>query len=183
MISFLLNMIFVVAAFLLSAVVGAFKWLKDTALSVRENPRNLMKLIAVPLMWFYVFTRAMAVYETFYVEDDMKFTETSLTPQREKKLQKYVRMQEKTLFLDRYRNTVNYFVTDDRPGLAACFYLMTYSRRFARYGDLVWNRHCEKIVRTGDQNKIDRYFKKVRWLTEEEKNSTINRFTKTYKTK
>lgn len=81
------------------------------------------------------------------------------------------------------KKTIYKNLNHDRPGLAACFYLMTYSKRFARYGDLVWNRHCEKIVRTGDRNKIDRYFKKVRWLTEEEKNSTISRFTKTYKTK
>lgn len=175
MIGLLVNIIYAAIAVVLAILIGAWGWFERTIQSVKADKKNIIKLIVVPLVYYFLFTRALGIYELLIQKNHVSFQEKDMTPRREVKAERYVRLQGKTYFLDRYRNSVSFLMDDDRPVLSLAYYIMTYSRRFSKYGEIVWDRHCALMIEKDNPEELDSYLEKVRWMTDEEKSQRVNR--------
>ena len=165
---------------LLAVVLGAFffcfSWFKDTWYSVKKDKRNIPKLICVPIICFYLVTRAFGFVEIYIKKDTRQYTLQDMTERRLEKAERLIDLQSKTYFLDRYKNIISFLKEDDRPFLANTFHLMTYSRRFYKYSDIVWSSHLKRLVKEQNEEKLEDYKKHVKWMSDNELTRNINRY-------
>ena len=175
MLVYLLSIIINIFFFVVGLLLKSLGWLKQTTLSVKEDWKNVFKLVGVFFMTVYIISRIMLIDQLYIKDEHTKFTEKDLTPRREVRLERYVKLQEKTLILDRYANAVMFIKYDDRPLLAKIVYTMTCNYRFLPFSSLVWDRHCMSIIEQNDQEKLDEYLDKVTWLTDQEKQQKVNK--------
>ena len=178
MLVYLLSIIIDIFFFLVGLFLKSFDWLKQTTLSVKDDWKNIFKLVGVFLLTVYVTSRIMLIDQIFIKKDFTGFTEKDLNPRREVRLERYVKLQEKTLIMDRYSNAIMFIKYDDRPLLAKIVYTMTCNYRFLPFSELVWDRHCMSIIEQNDQDKLNEYLDKVTWLTDQEKQEKVKQLRK-----
>lgn len=159
-------------------ISGSFRWYYQTIKGVKTDKSNIFKVIAAPLIVFYLFTRIFAAYDILIKKDTAPYTEQQMTPSRERRVETLMCLQEHMLLIDRYRNTLMRIKEDDRPNLATFLYVMTVPRRYYKLGDVAWNRHCKALVDLEDTTALDEYLEKVTWLTQKEKDLAVTRIKK-----
>lgn len=103
----------------------------------------------------------------------INYTERDLTPRREERLNKYIKLQQKTYFIDRYGNMIQHLEEDDRPIMAKSIFLLTCPRRVFKFVDLIWYRHLEILVKESSENEVNAYLNKVKWISKQKKERTL----------
>lgn len=173
---FVILLLYFFVGILVSIIRLPFRWFRDSVSSARQDKRNFYKPILVVLLIAYAITRLHFVYDIFMSGEAINYTERDLTPRREQRFEKYVRLQEKTHYIDRYKNMIYYLDEDDRPILAFSVCFLTCSRRLYKFSDLVWDAHLSRLLEEKNEKKIAAYLESVKWLSEEEKAKTIQKF-------
>lgn len=92
-----------------------------------------------------------------------------LTPRRKERFERYVKLQEKTYYIDRYNNMLHLLKEDDRPLLSDAIYFLTCSRRMYKFRDLVWQEHLNGFAEEQNLEKAMTYTDKVKWMSNNEK--------------
>ena len=150
-----------------------FRWFRDSVSSARQDKRNFYKPILVVLLIAYAITRLHFVYDIFMSGEAINYTERDLTPRREERLNKYIKLQQKTYFIDRYGNMIQHLEDDDRPIMATSIFLLTCPRRVFKFVDLIWYRHLEILVKESSENEVNAYLNKVKWISKQKKERTL----------
>ena len=150
-----------------------FRWFRDSVSSARQDKRNFYKPILVVLLIAYAITRLHFVYDIFMSGEAINYTERDLTPRREERLNKYIKLQQKTYFIDRYWNMIQHLEDDDRPIMAKSIFLLTCPRRVFKFVDLIWYRHLEILVKESSENEVNAYLNKVKWISKQKKERTL----------
>lgn len=176
MLSYLFYIIIVIICFLLSQIFRLYRWFKRTVASIQNNKWNVIKLILVPVLIYYLATRLLVIHQVYIKEDTYQYKEEDLTPRREERLKRYVRIEEKTLFLERYYNVLYALKSDDRPVLRRIFHIMTCNRRFYRFQELTWARALDSMCQKWDLEQFECYLKKCKFFSEKDKQKFINYF-------
>lgn len=169
-------LIYFIIGTLLSILGAAFFWLRDSFLEARNNRRHFYKPVLVLLVLAYVFSRIQFAVDIIR-DDTACYTRKDLTPRRKERLERYVRLQEKTYYIDRYNNMLHFLKEDDRPLLSNTVYYLTCSRRFYRFRDLVWQEHLNGFAVENDVEKAVAYMDKVKWMSDNEKLKRIKAIT------
>ena len=108
-------------------------------------------------------------------DETVCYTERDLTPRREERLSKYIKLQKDTHIIDRYGNMIQHLREDDRPIMAKTIFLLTCPRRVYKFVDLIWYRHLEILVKESSEDEVNTYLNNVNWLSKQEKERILKR--------
>lgn len=156
--------IYLLIGTLLSILGAAFVWFRNSLYAARNNKRHFYKPILVLIFFAYVFSRVQFAVDIVR-NDTACYTKKDLTPRRKERFERYVKLQEKTYYIDRYNNMLHLLKEDDRPLLSDAIYFLTCSRRMYKFRDLVWQEHLNGFAEEQDLDKMMDYIKKVKWLS------------------
>ena len=170
---FVILLLYFFVGMLVTIIRLPFRWFRDSVSSARQDKRNFYKPILVVLLIAYAITRLHFVYDIFMSGEAINYTERDLTPRREERLNKYIKLQQKTYFIDRYGNMIQHLEDDDRPIMAKSIFLLTCPRRVFKFVDLIWYRHLEILVKESSENEVNAYLNKVKWISKQKKERTL----------
>lgn len=169
------GIIYLIIGTLISIAGAAFIWLRNSFISAKNDRKNFYKPILLIVFYAYVFSRIQFAIDIYLDSDLTGYKSKDLTPRREQRFEKYVRLQEKTHYIDRYKNMIYYLNEDDRPILAVSVYFLTCSRRLYKFSDLVWDAHLSKLLEEKNEKKIAAYLESIKWLSDEDKAKQIQK--------
>lgn len=165
---FVILLLYFFVVMLVSIIRLPFRWFRDSVSSARQDRRHFYKPILVLIFFAYVFSRIQFAVDI--VRDDTAcYTKKDLTPRRKERFEKYVRLQEKTYYIDRYNNMLHLLKEDDRPLLSDIIYFLTCSRIMYKFRDIVWQEHLNGFAEEMDTEKALAYMDKVKWMSNNEK--------------
>lgn len=160
--------IYLLIGTLISILGAAFVWFKNSLYDAQNNKKHFYKPILILIFFIYVFSRVQFAVDIVR-NDTACYTKKDLTPRRKERFEKYVRLQEKTYYIDRYNNMLHLIKEDDRPLLSDVIYFLTCSRRMYKFRDIVWQEHLNGFAEEMDTEKALAYMDKVKWMSNNEK--------------
>ena len=166
---FIILLLYFFISLLVTIVRLPFRWFSNSISSARQDKRNFYKPILVVLLIAYAITRLHFIYDIYMSDEPALYTERDLTPRREERLSKYIKLQGDTYFIDRYGNMIHHLREDDRPIMAKTIFILTCPRRVYKFVDLIWYRHLENLVKESSEEEVDTYLNQVKWLSKQKK--------------
>lgn len=175
MISAIINFILAIIGGIVYALGKLRDWYKKKIKEIPEKPINILLLTLATTAIIYGITRIGAFADMRRYElDPPGYTQMELRYIPEKKVDRYVYLQEKTHYYSRYMNTIARYHYRNRPLAAFTYILLTYNNNRWRFHRYVHEQYMLKMYMT-DMECYQTELDNTQWMLDWEKKEFTKR--------
>ena len=144
-------------------------WYRNQLASAKEKPASLVKIFLVTMLIIYGVTRIIAIYDLIGPKKGPAgYTEEQIEYLNQNRVERYVRLMEKTQYYDRYMNTVDWLEVKEKNVLAATFVVLTHSKKAGKFHRHVYKQYLVSIYERNPK-ELEQYIGSQRWIKKHEK--------------